>query len=269
MKKTAIAVSCHPDDNEFMMAGTLLRLKEAGYEIHCLNVANGSLGTEQHSYTEIVRIRREEAIAAARIAGAVYHESLCDDLEVFYNYETLGKLVEIIREVDPDIVLTHGPYDYMEDHVNTGRLAVSAAFCRGMRNYKCRQTFPPTFKEVAVYHSMPHSLTDTLRKPVTPEIFVDTTPVMEIKKNMLFCHQSQKVWLDRSQGDDTYVFRDKFYGKLSGKYEFAEGWIRHSSVGFGREEFNPLVTDLKENAFIVPDPEREAWVQLVRDIKNC
>ena len=113
-----------------------------------------SLGTAEHTYEDIVRIRREESIAAAKMAGAIYHESLCDDLEVFYNYETLGKLVEIMREVNPDIVLTHGPYDYMEDHVNTGRLAVSAAFCRGMRNYKCGQKFPPTLKEVAVYHSI-------------------------------------------------------------------------------------------------------------------
>jgi len=272
MSKVAIAVSCHPDDDEFMMAGTLLRLKEAGYEIHYLNVANGSLGTAEHTYEEIVRIRREEAVAAAKMAGAIYHESLCDDLEVFYNYETLGKLVEIMREVNPDIVLTHGPYDYMEDHVNTGRLAVSAAFCRGMRNYKCGQKFPPTLKEVAVYHSMPHSLTNSLREPVVPEIYVDITPFMETKKAMLACHQSQKVWLDQSQGNDAYikelVFRGKFYGQMSKKYEFAEGWIRHSDVGFGAENFNPLVDDLKDNAFMVANPEREAWSKLAQNIKD-
>ncbi|HEU4902789.1 MAG TPA: PIG-L family deacetylase, partial [Flavisolibacter sp.] len=34
--KTAIAIAAHPDDIEFMMAGTLLQLKAAGYETHYL-----------------------------------------------------------------------------------------------------------------------------------------------------------------------------------------------------------------------------------------
>ena len=43
MAKVAFAIACHPDDIEFMMAGTLTRLKEdLGYEIHYMNIANGS-----------------------------------------------------------------------------------------------------------------------------------------------------------------------------------------------------------------------------------
>ena len=43
--KTAIAIAAHPDDIEFYMAGTLLLLKRAGYEIHYMNVANGNCGS--------------------------------------------------------------------------------------------------------------------------------------------------------------------------------------------------------------------------------
>jgi N-acetylglucosamine malate deacetylase 1 len=39
---SAIAVAAHPDDIEFMMAGTLLLLKRAGYEIHYFNLLSGN-----------------------------------------------------------------------------------------------------------------------------------------------------------------------------------------------------------------------------------
>ena len=36
------------------------------------------------------------------------------------------------------------------------------------------------------------------------------------------------------------TFRGKYYGKLSGKFEYAEGWLRHSHLGYCAEDFNPL-----------------------------
>ena len=44
-------------------------LKKAGYEIHYMDVANGSLGTAEYTYEEIVKIRLEEARRSARMAG--------------------------------------------------------------------------------------------------------------------------------------------------------------------------------------------------------
>ena len=45
------AMACHPDDIEFMMGGTLILLKEAGYRIHVMNLANGSCGSALVSWT--------------------------------------------------------------------------------------------------------------------------------------------------------------------------------------------------------------------------
>ena len=41
----AMAIAAHPDDIEFLMAGTLRLLAEAGWETHYLTVANGSCGS--------------------------------------------------------------------------------------------------------------------------------------------------------------------------------------------------------------------------------
>src|ERR1051326_7090706 len=80
--RTAIAIGAHPDDIEFYMAGTLLLLKEAGYEIHYMTVASGSCGSLQESAAVMRRVRRKESERAASILGAHYHRSLTDDLEI-------------------------------------------------------------------------------------------------------------------------------------------------------------------------------------------
>ena len=61
--KRAFAIAAHPDDIEFHMAGTLILLGRAGYELHYMTIANGSCGTTQYSRDEIIRIRRAEAQA--------------------------------------------------------------------------------------------------------------------------------------------------------------------------------------------------------------
>jgi len=51
-----LAASAHPDDIEFMMAGTLLLLKEAGAEIHMWNLANGHCGTASSSKRFLAKV---------------------------------------------------------------------------------------------------------------------------------------------------------------------------------------------------------------------
>ena len=127
-EKSAIAIAAHPDDIEFSMAGTLLLLREAGWRIHYLNVANGSCGSLVHGAAALRQIRRREGQNAAKTLGAKFHESLSDDLEVMYSVPLLRAVTAVIREVKPALVLTHSPQDYMEDHTNVSRLAVTATF---------------------------------------------------------------------------------------------------------------------------------------------
>src|SRR4030095_4801160 len=140
--KTAIAIAAHPDDIELMMAGTLLLLKRAGYEIHYMNLSVGNCGSSEYAAADIAKIRLAEAKQGAQILGARFHPPFCNDLEILYDVQTLRRVASVIREVKPKIVLTHSPEDYMEDHVNTCRLAVTAAFARGMRNFESKPPQP-------------------------------------------------------------------------------------------------------------------------------
>lgn len=243
-RPVAIAICAHPDDIEFMMAGTLMRLADAGYELHYWNLANGCCGTTQYDAETIARIRREEAQAAARYLGATFHESICDDLAIFYDRPTLARVASVIREVNPRIVLTHSPVDYMEDHTNTCRLAVSGAFTRGMPNFPVDPPRAHVDSKVTVYHAQPYSNRTPLLEPVRPHFVVDVTDLQERKREMLACHASQKRWLDESQGHDSYLQAmsdlDAEVGRISGKFSFAEGWRRHLHLGFCGPDDDPL-----------------------------
>src|SRR5438105_8184616 len=109
--KVAIAIGAHPDDIEFYMAGTLLLLKKAGYQIHYLNVASGNCGSREYNSAATRSIRCTEARAAAKILGAHFHASLADDLEILYRLDLLRALAAVIREIKPKIILTHPPQD--------------------------------------------------------------------------------------------------------------------------------------------------------------
>lgn len=249
MKKIVFAIASHPDDIEFMMAGTLFRLREADYEVHYMNVANGCCGTDRHGIDEIIEIRREESKQACEYMGATFHDSLVNDLEIFYEKKLISQIASIIRQVSPDIILTQYPFEYMEDHSNTARTVVTAAFCRGMKNFPVQPDVKPITKTVTIYHSLPYGLTDSLRKPVEADFYVDVEAFIENKAKMLAKHKSQKEWLDISQGLDAYLITMKDMcaeiGKMSGKFKFAEGWIRHSHYGFCGKEDNSLADMLK------------------------
>ncbi len=242
--RRAFAIAAHPDDIEFVMAGTLLLLRAAGWEIHCLNLSRGNLGTLNRPPAATARVRRREAQAAAKLLGAVWHPPFRDDLEIFYDDRTLRVLCAIVREVAPAVILTHSPQDYMEDHANVSRLAVTAAFARGMRNYRSTPVRAPVAADVTIYHASPHGLRDGLRRLVRPGAFVNTTTVHDRKRAALACHASQARWLDASQGMESYLrTMDEFsraVGRLSRRFTHGEGWRRHSHLGFCAEGADPL-----------------------------
>jgi LmbE family N-acetylglucosaminyl deacetylase len=243
-KPVAIAVGAHPDDIEFGMAGTLLLLRDRGWETHYFNVASGSCGSRQYPATKLRLLRRREAKQAAALLGATWHASLVDDLEVFYDLKTLRKVAAVLRQVKPSLVLTHSPDDYMEDHENTCRLVVTAAFSLGMPNFRTSPVRRPVDQAVTVYHAMPHGLADGMRRRVIPGSFVNTASVHARKLKALAAHRTQQDWLDHSQGMNSYLRamdeQSRRIGELSGKFMHAEGWRRHSHLGFSPEGHDPL-----------------------------
>lgn len=239
-----LAAVAHPDDIEFGFAGTLLLLKEKGCRIHMWNLADGGCGTTHLSRKEIVRIRREEAIASAALAGASTPPPFFPDLGIFYDKEALSAVAAVVRTIRPSIILTHAPSDYMEDHQNVCRLMITSAFSRSMPNFQTDPPQPCFPGPVRIYHAAPHGLRDGLGNPFAPDLIVDIGSVLETKARMLSCHRSQSEWLDASQGMGSYIEEMKNLCREMARFgrnlETAEVWRRHSHLGFCPADYDPL-----------------------------
>jgi hypothetical protein len=74
-----------------------------------------------------------------------------------------------------------------------------------MPNFHTDPPVDPYPGDVTVYHGMPHGLCDGLRRPITADLYVDTSRVHEVKRRALAAHASQKDWLDVTQGMGSYL----------------------------------------------------------------
>jgi LmbE family N-acetylglucosaminyl deacetylase len=245
-----------------MMAGTLILLKQKGYQIHLFTVGNGSCGTDKLPPSQIIRIRQKEAQKSAEIIGGIYHPGLVPDIEIFYEKTLLKKIGALVRRIKPEIVLVPASKDYMYDHQNVSRLLTTALFCRGMRNFRTIPSLPPYSDEVFLYHALPYGLKDGLRRVVRAGEYVNITSVIETKEKMLQAHQSQKKWLDRSQGLDSYLktMREMSaqVARMSGQksWKYAEGWRRHLHLGLSTKDEDLLKEILGDKVVIDQEYEK-------------
>src|SRR5262249_36407314 len=108
-----LSVLAHPDDAEFLCAGTLIRLAGLGGQVPGASMAPGACGGAGLPPGAIAGGRRAEGVRAAALLGAAYHCLEERDLRIFYAERPLEKVVGLLRTVRPTVVLTHSPADYM------------------------------------------------------------------------------------------------------------------------------------------------------------
>jgi N-acetylglucosamine malate deacetylase 1 len=232
-----LALFAHPDDAEFLCAGTLACLAERGAQIHIATMTAGDCGSTILPAAKIARIRRKEAAQAAALIDAKYVCLEEKDLSIFYDHPTLRQLMEVVRRADPTLVLTHSPVDYMVDHETTSRLCQTACFGAVAPNYRtgARKAARATRSVPHLYYAQPFGGRDILGKEVRPGLCVDITATMERKERMLACHESQQAWLRTQQSiaDPLALMRKmaEGAGQFSG-FRWAEGFRQHLGQGF-------------------------------------
>lgn len=216
-----LGIGAHPDDLEILAGGTLARYVEKGHEIVMGVVTDGSAGSKEHPTEELRKIRRREAEKTANMLKAeLIWLGEADEL-VFDNEKTRLKLVDLIRQARPDLILTHDPFDYHPDHEIVSRAVFRASFVSTLQNIKSQE--PPHDKLTPIYYF------DTLAGlNFRPNEFVDITDVLEIKLKMMSNHESQVKWLKDHDKIDIFDFIEtvaKFRGLQCG-VRFAEAF-RH------------------------------------------
>ncbi len=202
-----LALHAHPDDVEFQCAGSLILLREAGCQVTIATMTPGDCGSAEHDAEAISAIRREEARMAAAVMGAEYVCLEFRDLAIFNDDESRRRITESLRRIQPEIILTAPPADYIADHEMTNLLVRDACFAASCPNYTTRQwePAPPLAKIPHLYFVDPLEGVDRDGVAVPVDFHVDVSRVFPTKREMLACHASQRNWLMRQHGMDEYL----------------------------------------------------------------
>ena len=183
-----LAIGCHPDDIEVACAGTLAKYVKEGHRVTVCHVANGNLGHAIIQPDELRAMRREEAKRAGALAGIEVITCDVGDLMVYPNKEQRDRVVEVIRQVMPDVIITHSPNDYMPDHTAVSQLVFDASFAASVPHYPHGEHTPAPV--TPLYYM------DTLAGVnFQPTEYVDITDTIDLKLEMLECHESQMTWM--------------------------------------------------------------------------
>jgi len=238
-RRVALSLLAHPDDAEMQCAGTLIRLADAGWEIHIATVANGDCGSATLPKAEIAAVRLKEGIAAASKINATYHCVGEPDVNLVFDKPTIRKVTDLLRRVAPTLLFTHPRHDYMLDHETVHTLARAAAFSYSIPN----ASELPLVDGSAIpwlYYCDPIEARDPYTgQPVVPTTFVDVTRQIERKIEMLVCHASQRDWLRAHHGMDEYVEALKRFGAERGGQigvKYAEGFVQHRGHPFPHDD---------------------------------
>jgi LmbE family N-acetylglucosaminyl deacetylase len=223
------AIHAHPDDLEILAAGTLALLRRAGHEVAMATMTAGDGGSAEYPPDETARIRRAEAAQSASIIGAEYHCAEFLDLGIFNDDGGRRRTTELLRVMRPDVVLTASPADYHPDHEATSVLVRDACFAASVPNYRTGSA--------AVLPAIPHLYfvdsiegTDREGRSYETDFHVDISAVIDTKKKMLACHESQRAWLKKQHGIEDFLEQMTRWSASVGKragFTHAEGFRRY------------------------------------------
>ncbi len=244
-----LAIHAHPDDIETLAAGTLALLAADGHLVTMATLTAGDCGSVEYSREETARIRKTEARAAAAMIGAGYHCAEFGDLAVFNDDPSRRRVVELLRSVRPDVVITASPADYHPDHEATSELVRDACFAAPVPNY-ATGVARPLDAIPHLYFTDPIEGRDRERNKIVPDFAVNVEAQIEIKRRMLAAHASQLSWVVKQHGIDDYAGSMDAWTRKRGKsfgVTYAEGFRQYKCHPYPA---TPLLQELVRDAVL-------------------
>lgn len=235
-----LAIHAHPDDVEFLAAGTLALLGDWGHHLTIATFTPGDCGSKQLPPDEIAEVRRREAANAAALIDARYLCLELRDLAIFNDDRSRRRVTEALREARPDIVLTASPVDYHCDHEAASALVRDACFAAPAPNYHTyiEWAAQPLHRIPHLYFMDPVEGMDPEGRLVQPDFVVDIGVAFARKRAMLAEHASQRVWLQQHHGTDNYLDEMERWtrrrGQLAG-FEFGEGFRQYRGHAYPQD----------------------------------
>jgi LmbE family N-acetylglucosaminyl deacetylase len=204
-QKKILVVVAHPDDAESFCGGTIARLTRVGNSITLLMCTNGDRGSHDHRLrpTELIRMRQKEQEEARQILGV---EELIwlgyRDGELAHMNDLRERVIRVIRQFQPNIILTFDPwkhYEFHPDHRAVG-FVVSEARMLADLPWICPEF---TLEGLAPWHTEELYLF----APEEPNYWVDVTDTIDLKIQSRLAHHSQNDFIHCEA--DTLAFKEQ------------------------------------------------------------
>lgn len=241
-----LCLQAHPDDTELLVAGTLALLAARGHAVTIATMTPGDCGSDTEPPDAIAAIRRSEAAAAAALIGAEYVCLEFRDFAIFEDDASRRRVTAFLRQVQPDLVITASPVDYLVDHEVTSRLVRDACFGAPVRNYDTSAwgAAGPLARIPHLYFADPIGGVDREGQLVLPDFVVDISSTFDTKRRMLAQHRSQREWLRKQHGVDEYLEMMERWTRARGGLvgiEFGEGFRQYRGHPYPQ---SPLLEEL-------------------------
>ncbi len=247
-----LVIGAHPDDCDIHAGGTAALYRQHGHEVRFVSMTNGESGHHQMSGPELAQRRREEARRAGQTLGIDYQVLAHRDGYLQPTLDTRFELIALIREYDPDLVLTHRPNDYHPDHRYTSQLVCDAAYM---------VTVPPIVPQSPALRKNPviAYMADFFEHPYrfSPAVAVDIEPAIDCVIDLLDCHESQFYeWLPYNQGREAEVPDDP---------QARRDWLRQGYL----DRIAPFADRHRDLLLETYGPERGQAIRFIEAFEPC
>ena len=226
-----LAFGAHPDDVELCAGGTLISHKKTGSTTGIIDLTRGEMGTRGSA-----EIRDQEALNAGEILGLDVRENL-GFRDVYFKNDLEHKLaiVEVVRRLQPRIVLANAPEDRHPDHGKASALVEEACFWAGLVKVETvdkegNQQKP--FRPHRVYYYIQS-------RSLQPDFYVDISEHYEQRMEAYKAYKSQ-LYDPTSSDPNTYISSPDFFTLLEARarefgnrigVKYAEGFITKGFMG--------------------------------------
>jgi N-acetylglucosamine malate deacetylase 1 len=174
-----LAIAAHRDDIELTCGGTLLKAAAQGQRTAIVDLTQGEMGTRGS-----VELRAAEASHAAEILCVAARVNLgLPDAGIINTPENRARLVRVIRQFQPRVVIAPSITGKHPDHRVSAELVTDACFLSGLAKI---EPDVPRFRPFKLLHSLTYR-----EDPVKPTFVVDISEEFERKLLAIRAYASQ------------------------------------------------------------------------------
>lgn len=222
-----LAIAAHRDDAELTCGGTLAKAARSGQRVGILDLTQGESGTRGSS-----DLRAAEAKAAAAALGiAVRMNAGLPDAHLANDEPSRARLVQLVRELRPRVVILPFPVGRHPDHRVASELGRDACYLAGLAKYAPTGGVEP-YRPFKLLYALAYR-----EDPVKPSFVVDISDSFDAKMAAIRCYASQFDGAKAAgeifpTGQDLYELirvQSAHYGSLI-RVPYGEPYFTHETV---------------------------------------